>query len=77
MKAHVQNAWTRNPSLMINLSVEETQQLEGALDYLKRLCIADRGAMTANQQDAFNQLLVTLRDKLETDRPNGIKGAAP
>lgn len=81
MKAHVQNPWTRSPSLMVNMSVEEVQQLEAALEYLKELYIRNcdthpGGLMNGNQQDALNQLRMLLEAKLGTDRPNGIKGCS-
>lgn len=80
MKAHVQNPWTKRPSLMVSLSVEEVLQLEAALDAIKRHYIqvgSDRPKLDANEQDALNQLRVQLETCLSTALPRGLKGVVP
>ena len=83
MKAHVQNPWTRSPSLMVNVSVEEAQQLLAALELLARVYltqpdhIAPDHILTSNQRDAFEQMTNTLQHALNTARPHGIKGVLP
>jgi len=79
MKAHVQNPWTRSPSLMVNVSVEHAQQLAAALAYV----LEEDGepsaldGMTDNEADALRELHRTLRHALQTERPHGIKGVLP
>ncbi len=75
MKAHVQNPWTRSPSLMVNMSVEEVGQLMTALN----ACMPSAAGtnMTDNAFSALADLRRTLLHALETDRPNGLKGATP
>lgn len=76
MKTHVQNPYTRSPQLFVHMTVEETQQLMGALEACTRLgaCTHD---MTENQRDAFEQLHVQLKYALATPAPHGLQGATP
>jgi hypothetical protein len=74
MKHHVQNPWTKSPSIMLNLSVEETQQLVAALRNAGFTAGED---FDRNQADAYRQLLRTLENALSTDRPHGIKNVLP
>lgn len=75
MKAHVQNPWTRSPSLMVNMTVEEVQQLRFALSWCLEMGADEK--MSANQRDAFGQLYGTLQHVLTTALPHGIKGVLP
>lgn len=83
MKAHVQNPWTNKPSLMVNMSVEEVQQLDTALRVIRDAIAqhADEdgvyGLLKPNEYAAFSELERTIEHALSTDRPNGIKGALP
>lgn len=75
MKAHVQNPWTQSPSLMVNLTVEETEQLKAGLEALKEAHIKDPTILDTNQENALNDLRMLLEQKLATHRPDGLKGA--
>lgn len=79
MRAHVQNPWTRSPSLMVNLSVEEATQLEAGLALLKEAYIQHRPplepTLSSNQEDALNQLRILLEEKLKANKPDGLNGA--
>lgn len=77
MKHHVQNPWTKKPSLMVNLSVEESQQLLSALKALGGQYLLGSTDLDANQEDACRELVRTLERALETPRPAGIKGCDP
>lgn len=75
MKAHVQNPWTRSPSLMVNMTVEEVQQTHAALTVLVGSIAWE--TLDANARDATNQLLRTLHHALATALPQGIRGVMP
>jgi len=81
MKFHVQNPWTKSPSLMVHLTVEELQQLEGALAQIKELyiqyCDSTRHTLTSNQEHVLNELRLLLEQAGKTERPHGIKGCTP
>lgn len=78
MRAHVQNPYTRSPSLMVNLSIEKATQLLSALQLSKEHAIKGGGPQwSANQEDALNCLRRTLEHAFSTPRPNGVKGCVP
>lgn len=75
MKAHVQNPWTRSPSLMVNMSVEHVQYPLDALLTLKDG--ARLRELDANQYDSLGNLCRELRHALNTPLPRGLKGVEP
>lgn len=80
MKTHVINPYTRSPSLMLNLTVEETQQVVAGVKHLlsQPLRAGDLpGCFTGNMQAAIYDLLGNLQHALETPRPGGLKGVTP
>lgn len=74
MKYHTQNVWTRRPSIMINMSEDEVQQLKAGLEALKELHIQHPTTLDPSQEAALNQLRLTLEAAIATPRPNGISG---
>ena len=66
---------------MVNLTVEEAKQLEGALAQVKELyiqhCDSTRYTLTPNQEHVLNELRVLLEHAGKTERPHGIKGCDP
>jgi len=71
MKAHVQNASSRRPSLMVNMSVEEATQLRSALDWV------NEGVLSQNELAALSELRRNLEHAFSNPPPRGLKGVVP